>query len=162
MKWVIESSDGSGVSIKYVESPQETPASGGNIECHSFLSPFFYTQYYSFKFLGNGTNPAPTVDNANKSITVTIPANSKTVAFRLDPYECPNSRNPMNSQAPLVNGAFSSANVSIGITATSNNEAFDAISEKLKIEYANLDSCEVEDGHEVCGVVMISTQYSTC
>ncbi len=141
LKWVITASDGSGVSTRYVESPPKTAVTMGNFRTCDVISE---SHYYSFKFLGNDTDPAPTVDNTNKSITVTIPANSKTVAFRLDPYECPDSNSRLtNRHAARVNGpfgAFSSANVSIGITATSNNEASDPTSEKLKIEYENGDS----------------------
>ena len=63
--WEIESSDGSGVSTQYIEGPEVTRASVGSnsLRICRYIPLPYSDNYYSFQFLGNGTDPAPTVDN---------------------------------------------------------------------------------------------------
>ena len=139
LEWMITGNNVSSETTRYLENPQISFQRGSTITfsnpgCNLHTPNDAADGFYSFKFLGNGTDPAPTVDKTKKSITVTIPANSKTVAFRLDPFRCPDFTSPSNNQAQ----SGSTANVSIGIVTTSNNEVLDTASEILKIEYKNL------------------------
>ncbi len=149
LKWVITGSDASSALTRYLGNPKLS-------EQQVFASPdgcYFHTKgstkdgYYTFKFLGDGTDPSstPAVIVADKSMTVTIPAHDPntnepglSVSFRLDPFRCPDIT---STRYGANSGAVGNPNAKVGINimTTSDNEVmFDTIPKvELKIKYEN-------------------------
>ncbi len=87
--------------------------------------------FYSFKFIGGDNEES--LRNTKSTITVTIPANSEAITFRLDPHRCPDSTTNSDYFVPSDN----SSTVSIEIMSIKEGLSFDkdARSKKLKVKF---------------------------
>ena len=138
LSWVITGSDASTALTRYLGNPklsfqstdQNFPA------CIIHIKNDDEDGYYTFKFLEDGTGQAPTVNETNKSITVTIPADEPSVSFRLDPFECPDLRSKQNGSGAAM-GAYATVSINIKTTTDSHQLMVVNTPKVLKIKYEN-------------------------
>ena len=139
LKWVITASDASSALTKYLKDPKISSYSfGSNTPACTKYVPT--GGYYTFKFLGDSTDPTrtPAVMVAAKTITVTIPASHSSFSFRLDPFRCPDL-----ASIGVGNEARQGADADVSIkimTASDNGVMVDTTTKALKIKYENLSS----------------------
>ncbi len=142
---------------------------------NSALKKYVNATYYSFKFigglddealttvndiknisvLGNGT-PGTGSANVTGTLSVTIPAGSRTATFRLDPHRCPDStlftshtERPAGFKRFRTSTSGSSTTVvSIGIQSISDESGFDMSPSKKELMITYLEDPTVDDAED--------------